>query len=142
MKSLNSFRYILLLAFTFAMTLTMISCNTDDDNNPSPVPDVRNKFIGDWNVVDGCSKGNYVVNISKDPSNTSRVLLSNFANSNGSRPDTALVVSNSVILHTQTNSEGWVVAGTGEYNVEGKIQWVFSLTISGYQENCTATYSK
>lgn len=130
------------MALTLAMIMTMVSCTTDDDNNPSPVPDVRNKFIGDWNVIDGCSKGNYMVKISKDPSNTSQVLLSNFANSNASDPDTALVVGNSLILQTQTNSEGWVIAGTGEYNVEGKIQWVFSLTISGYQENCTATFSK
>jgi len=142
MKSNVLLSYVYLMGFTLAMMMSMVSCTTDDDNNPSPVPDVRNKFLGNWNVIDGCSKGNYSVNISKDPSNTAQVLLSNFANSDATEPDTALVIANSVVLYTQTNSEGWVIAGTGDYNVEGKIQWIFSLTISGYKENCTATFSK
>lgn len=117
-------------------------CETDDDDNPSPVPDVRNKFVGEWNVNDACSKANYMVNISKDPSNSARVLLQNFAGSNANQPDTALVAANSIILYPQKNSEDWDISGNGDYTSEGKIEWIFDLIISGYGESCTATYVK
>ncbi|MEN8224452.1 MAG: hypothetical protein ABFS05_03745 [Bacteroidota bacterium] len=120
--------------------LVFVSCNPEDDTNPSPVPDVRDKFIAEWNVSDACSKGNYIVTISKDPSNTAQVLLQNFAGSLASQPDTAIVAASSIVLFQQTNSEGWQVKGSGSYLEDGSIDWVFTLVISGYEESCTATY--
>ena len=122
--------------------LSLGSCDTSDDNNPSPIPDVRDKFVGEWKVTDACSKGNYNTFITKDPSNSSRVLLQNFANSNASQPDTAIVTASSVYLYQQTNSEDWLIEGAGNYQVDGSIAWVFTLVISGSQESCTATYKK
>lgn len=130
----------LFLAITFLLAMVMTSCAPEDDDNPSP--EGRNKFIGEWNVIDGCDKGNYIVDITEDNSNTAQVLLYNFANSNASEPDTAIVAGNSIVLYTQMNSEGWRVSGTGDYSVEGKIEWVFNLTISGSEDFCTATYSR
>jgi len=117
-------------------------CDTNDDTNPSPVPDVRDKFVGIWNVVDACSKANYDVNISKDPSNSAQVLLDNFADSGADEPDTAIIAASSIVLYRQFNSEGWLIKGNGSYKIEEKIDWDFELTISGYEELCTGVYTK
>jgi hypothetical protein len=132
-----------ILRFLFISVLfILICCNTSDDNNPSPVPDVRDKFMGDWKVTDECSKGNYIVNIRKDPSNSAQVLLQNFANSTASVFDTAIVAANLFFLYQQMNSEGWLIEGEGNYQLDGTIAWVFTLVISGTLESCTATYVK
>lgn len=134
-KLINSF-IISIIFFLFS------SCDTADDNNPFPTLDVRDKYTGEWKVTASCSKGNYTVNITKDSSNSVRVLLQGFANSTASQPDTALVTTNSVYLYQQMNSEGWLIEGAGNYQVDGSIAWVFTLVISGTQESCTATYVK
>lgn len=130
-----------LLAYLL-MAILLVSCDDSDDNNPSPPPDARDKFIASWNVNDQCNKGNYVVSISVDPGNSAQVLINNFANSGASQPDTAIVAGNNIVIPAQSNSEGWLISGNGDYNVDGTISWVFTLVISGYQESCTATYSK
>ncbi len=131
-------------AFILLLFLLMLgACDNTDDNNPSPVPDARDKFVGNWNVNnESCAKNKYVVAIGKDPSNSARVLISNFAFSSAGQPDTALIAGSSIIVYKQTNSEGWVVEGNGNYNNDETIDWTYSLTISGTQENCTATYVK
>lgn len=124
--------------FIFAM---FISCDSSDDNNPSPVPDVREKFVGSWNVTEDCAKGNYIASIEKDPSNSAQLLLFNFADSKSSEPDTAIAVSDKAAMYGQTNSEGWLLEGIGTYQDDGTIVWEFSLVVSGFAESCTATYS-
>ncbi len=132
--------YLILLSFLLLLTG---ACSTTDDNNPSPVPDVRDKYIGQWNVNNEiCGKGKYLVSIRKDPSNTAQVLLVNFAFSNNIEPDTAIVTSSSIVVYKQKNSEGWTVEGNGIYKNDESIAWNYMLTISGYQENCTCTYKK
>ena len=131
-----------ILRFLFISVLFMlICCNTSDDNNPSPVPDVRDKFVDTWNVNDeSCGKGKYVVEISKDPSNSIQVLIQNFAIANPVEPDTAIIAGGSIHLYKQKNSENWIIEGNGTYNADGNIDWNYSLIISGYEETCTATY--
>ena len=131
-----------ILRFLFISALLMlICCNTSDDNNPSPVPDARDKFVGAWNVNDeSCSKGKYVADISKDPSNSIQVLIQNFALANPIEPDTAIIAGSSIHIYKQKNSEGWTIEGNGTYNTDGNIDWNYKLTISGQEETCTATY--
>jgi hypothetical protein len=118
-------------------------CSSSDDNNPSPVPDVRNKFVGSWNVNDeNCGKGKYVVTISKDPSNSARVLVQNFAFSTANESDTAIVAASNIVMPKQHNSEGWTIEGIGNYTADETIIWEYKLVISGSQESCTATYVK
>ncbi len=117
------------------------ACDTSDDNNPSPVPDARDKFTGTWQVNDEiCIKGKYVVGITRDPSNSAQVLISNFAFSNTSQPDTAIVAGSSIVVYKQKNSEGWSIEGNGFYKSNGSIEWTYTLIISGFQESCSATY--
>ncbi|NQT76822.1 MAG: hypothetical protein HQ565_03840 [Bacteroidetes bacterium] len=131
-----------ILRFLFISVFFMlICCNTSDDNNPSPVPDARDKFVGAWNVNnESCSKGKYGANISKDPSNSIQVLIQNFAFANAGEPDTAIIAGGSIHIYKQINSEGWTIEGNGTYNIDGNIDWNYSLIISNYEETCTATY--
>lgn len=130
-------------AFLLFISLSLLwGCGTDD-NNPSPVPDARDKFTGSWNVNDeNCGKGKYVVNISKDASNGAQVLITNFAFSNSGTPSTGVVAGSTLQVYKQTNSVGWTIEGSGNYNSNGSINWAYSLIISGTQEDCTCTYTQ
>ncbi len=133
---------IIFLSFFMAL-LMMGACDTLDDNNPSPVPDARDKFLGAWNVNnENCGKGKYLVNISKDPSNSAQLLIENFAFSHAGEPDTAILAGTSIVVYPQINSEGWNIEGNGVYNADETITWGYSLLISGTMENCTCTYVK
>lgn len=124
------------------MLFTLLgSCDTADDDNPLPITDVRDKFLGSWNVSEDCAKGNYVASIAKDPSNSAQVLLYNFADAKSAEPDTAIVAAGKAFLYRQTNSEGWLISGTGTYQDDGTISWEFDLEISGYEESCIAIYT-
>ena len=130
--------------FSLIFSLLLLgSCSTSDDNNPSPVPDARDKFVGQWTVNNEvCGKGKYLAIISKDPSNSVQVLIQNFAFSNAGKPDTAIVAGSSIVVYQQTNSEGWQIEVNGQYNSNETIEWSYSLLISGTLENCTCTYVK
>jgi hypothetical protein len=133
----------IVLSMLLVTLLMMGACDTGDDNNPSPVPDARDKFVGNWAVNnEHCGKAKYVAGISKDPSNSSQVLVTNFGFSGSSEPDTAIIAGSSIVLYNQLNAEGWEIQGSGSYKSDGSIEWTYSLLISGNLENCTATYIK
>jgi hypothetical protein len=139
MKTLGSALSIALLTI---FILGFFACDKDDDNTPSPVPDARDKFTGNWKVNESCRKIIYYVNIARDPSNPARVLLQNFGDSDAGDPDTAIVAGNSIVLFKQLNTEGWQIEGNGNYKNDESIEWSYSLLISGTQDNCTATYTR
>lgn len=119
----------------------MWGCSEDDNGNPSPVPDNRDKFAGSWNVNnETCAKAMYVVSMSKDESNADQVLITNFAFSNSSEPSIGVVTGSTISIPKQTNSEGWSIEGSGLYKENGSISWNYTLIISGYQEQCTCIY--
>lgn len=134
-KNLSAF---LLIFFIFSG----ISCNPVDDDNVEP-DDPRDVFIGSWNVNETCSKSNYTVVISKDPYNTSQVLLNNFANPNMGDPAVGIVTKNKITLDpSQKIGNNWTVSGTGNYINKNLIEWSFSLEIAGTQESCVADYTR
>ena len=139
MRTINK----ILLSILFSALLMLGACDSGDDNNPSPVPDARDKFVGDWAVNnENCGKAKYVASISKDPSNSAQVLINNFGFSGSAEADTAIIAGSSIVLYKQMNGEGWEVQGTGSYKSNESIEWTYSLLISGNLENCTATYVK
>ncbi len=129
--------FVLLLSF-----FILGGCDTADDNNPSPVPDARDKFVGNWKVNESCSKITYFTSISKDPSNSVQVLIDNFGDASANEPDTAIITASTIHLYKQINSEGWMIEGSGKYNSDETIDWTYTLTISGTQDNCSSTYTK
>ena len=131
------------LLFLFISLLILGACGKNSDTAPSPIPDIRDKFVGNWTVNnENCGKNKYLVTIRKDPDVSEQVLIFNFGFSNAGEPDTAIVTGNTITLYPQINSEGWKVEGIGNYNDFDDIDWNYSLLISGTLENCTATYVK
>ena len=130
--------------FLLAIIILMLgACGTKDDTAPSPIPDIRDKFIGSWSVNNEiCGKSKYLVTMEKDPATNDLMLIYNFGFSNATQADTALVTGNTITLYNQINSEGWEIQGVGNYNDIGDINWTYSLLISGTLENCSATYVK
>jgi hypothetical protein len=119
------------------------ACSTNDDTAPSPIPDIRDKFVGSWSVNDEtCGKNKYLVTMEKDDASINMMLIYNFGFSSATEADTALVTGNTITLYSQINSEGWKIEGVGNYNDAGDINWAYSLLISGTLENCSATYVK
>lgn len=129
--------------FIILAAALMWGCATDENGNPSPVPDNRDKFAGSWNVNnETCAKAMYVVSMSKDESNTDQMLITNFAFSNSNEPSIGVVTGSTISIPKQTNSEGWSIEGSGVYGPDDSISWTYTLIISGYQEQCTCTYLK
>jgi hypothetical protein len=136
----NAKANILLIAL---IALIIGACSKNDDTAPSPIPDIRDKFVGSWSVNDEtCGKGKYLVTMEKDPASPDLVLIYNFGFSNATEADKAIVTGNTITLYKQTNSEGWEIEGVGNYNDAGNINWTYTLLISGTLENCSATYVK
>jgi hypothetical protein len=136
----NAKTNLLLIAL---IVLILGACGKNDDTTPSPIPDIRDKFVGNWSVNnENCGKSKYLVTMEKDLASNDRVLLYNFGFSSATEADTAIVSGNTITLYPQTNSEGWDIEGIGNYNDTGDINWTYSLLISGTLENCSATYVK
>jgi hypothetical protein len=112
--------------------------------------DIRDPFIGMWQFVENSSykstdAQSYVVSISKDPSNSSQVILKNFGN-----PGTqdisviGLATSSQIVVSTQNMSNGWIVKGSGKISNPAKttMSWTYSLIIAGSEEFFTANATK
>lgn len=129
---------IFLLLITLA-ALQFPACLPTDEN-PNPDDPVA-KFLGEWKVNETCNRGNYLVTITKDPGNSSQVLLDNFGNPGpGYDPAVGLVTTNSITVSSQSIGEGWTVSGVGTYHSDGTITWTYTLVIPPNEINCTAVY--
>ena len=94
--------------------------------------DPRDAYVGEWNFNEqkSTAKLAYTVYISKDPYNSSQVLLENFGGS-GIAGDVAkaIVTSSQMVIQKQTMSgSGWVTEGKGQMNNPAKT----SLTLNYY----------
>jgi hypothetical protein len=98
------------------------SCAIEDDSDYS---DPRDKFIGTWNVSDQPGRINYTVNISKNPAQSTNVLLNNFADMGGSAD--GLVVGNRIIIDKQPIGNDFLSNGTGTYISENRLEFAFVL---------------
>lgn len=126
---------VLLLVMLFPACLP-----EDDPVNPG---DPRDKFLGTWKVNETCSRMNYTVQITPDPSNSSQVLIANFGNPGpGYDPAVAIVTSGTITVTSQTIGEGWTVSGTGAYLQNGTIDWVYTLVIGPSVMDCSALFSR
>jgi hypothetical protein len=130
----------ILILIGFLALLVPACLPTSDNVNPD---DPVTKFLSSWNVNETCSRMNYSVDIQADPGNSAQVLIYNFGNpGSGYDPAVGLVVTNSIIVSSQTIGEGWTVSGNGTYLSNGTISWTYKLIITGNQMTCSATYSK
>ena len=117
-------------------------CTTED---PSPSPsDPRSAFVGTWSVDEQGNKLTYEVTISLDPSSSSQVVISNFANAGpSSNPARAEVSGNNIFLNAdQVIGDGWTINGGGLMNSSTKITWAYTLDDGATLHNLTAVYTK
>jgi hypothetical protein len=122
------------------LALQLPACVPTEDVNPD---DPVAKFLGSWKVTETCSRMNYNVDIQQDPGNSAQVLIYNFCNpGSGYDPAVGLVVTNSIIVSSQTIGEGWTVSGTGIYQANGTISWDYSLLVPPNDYSCSAAFSK
>lgn len=138
MKTLfRSFSVLLML-----LAVSFSGCLIEEEDNGS---DPRDKFLGLWKVTENCNRGDYSSTITYDPSNSSQVLIGNFANPGSSynTPAVGLVTGNTVYIANQTIGPSWTVSGQGVYYSNSEtIEWDYSLKIGGNLFQCSATYSK
>jgi hypothetical protein len=135
MKTVLKPFYVVAIAITFLVS----SCILDEDVDPTPTDPIE-KFLGSWSVSDNEMKLNYEVTISRDPNNSTMVLLSNFAGSGGSAK--ALAVGSSLVVESQTIGQNWLVSGTGTYRNTSRIDFPYALTIGGNQESRSAIFTR
>ena len=132
--------------FFASLTILLISACEPVDNTTSDDP--RDPYIGEWQFsesfknTDGQS---YIVNIIKDPDNSSQVILENFGNpgSNGISAK-GVVTSTQVVVSSQQMSNSWIVDGNGKFSNSGKtvMDWTLSITAGGSKDTYTATATK
>lgn len=135
MLKLKLFSILLLLFISFSFT----SCVLDEDVDPND-PDAQAIFLGSWSVNDNQTKINYEVEIKRNPSNSTEVLLENFAGSGATA--TALVTGKTLTLISSTIGNNWQVSGSGIYKTSSRIDFNYSLTIGGNREERFALFTR
>jgi len=132
--------YKAFLAILIVIGLGFGGCAVDNIDIPGGSSDNIQKFLGTWSVVDNGLKLNYEVTIDRNPSNSTTVLMRNFAGS-GSTAE-ALVVSNSLAIESQVIGQSWYVSGNGSYKSDTRLEITYSLEIGGEQEQRSAVFTR
>jgi len=114
---------IVKLLFISCFSLVLFSC---DEDSLDEFNDPRDQFLGTWNVSENELKDAYSVNIVKNPSNSSEVVIENFWNTT-SNPPAALVVGKKIYFSNASffDSES-EVNGEGFLN-DDKITWQYTV---------------
>lgn len=123
--------------------LALILASCADEEPIVPEVDPKDKFIGTWNVkeeIGGSVTGNYPSTVTKDSTNTSRILIYNIFNLGAAQRVQALVANNTLDISQQTIT-GISIAGSGTYSGTGFILNYTSDDGSGAQ-TVKATYTK
>lgn len=103
--------------------------------------EVREKFIGTYNVTDYCSvTGNvmYTVNIGEVDTNVSLVGIANFNNDFSNLVKASITGSNIEIPIQSPDADGRTVSGAGVFSGGGTITWNYTIVSAGGVPNdCT-----
>lgn len=128
------------------LVLFMASCLPDEDLNPD-AGDIREEFVGTWRftetpigrAVDAVS---YTVTISYDQSNSSQVLLKNFAQVGGQFSAYGIVTNNRITIPSQEVAQGFTVSGTGTMSESTSMDWEYTTIAGSTMESFTAVATK
>jgi hypothetical protein len=137
-------KYLKLLVLVLFISL-INGCETTNPDGPDT--DIRDKFVGTWIFSESTPNrginATYDVVISKDPSNSSQVLLTNFsAVGSGANPAYGIVTTNSITVPLQTIATDYKVEGSGSLSNSSTMNWSYSYTTGADKTNCTATATK
>ncbi len=128
-----------LIIIALLMALFFNSCALDEENIPDET-DPASAFIGSWSVSDNSLKLNYTVTISRNPLNSTEVILNNFAGSNDAA--TGLVTGKTITVLNQQIGSGWYVGGSGTYKNESRLEFTYDLEIAGNEEKRLAIFTR
>lgn len=128
------------LTIIFSLMVFLLSC---EEESTDEFEDPRMKFLGTWDVSEGCTRDAYEVEIISDPSNSANILIKNFWNmGNSGEAPSALVVGNNLYFNETPffDSESEV---SGEGNLDKNIIiWQYEVFDGGDIWVCDATYTK
>jgi len=133
--------------FVFILIATFIQSCVPEDSVTPDTGDIRDKFTGSWLFIETGKKRSvnvtYTVEISKDPSNSSQVLLSNFGNPGlGYDPAYGIATSGRITVPSQNTASDWRVEGSGTLTNAGKMDWTYSITAGGNKDTYLATATR
>jgi hypothetical protein len=137
--------YLNLLAVVLLFLLAS-SCDTTNTEGPETGDD-RDKYVGTWLFIENSStrqpNSTYTAVISKDPSNSSQVLISNFTGvGSGSTDAYGIVTSTSISVPQQNIATDYKVEGFGNSSTSTKMNWTYSVTAGGTKDDYSATATK
>ena len=141
MKSMKT-SFLLFLLLGALTTVLYSGCEPVDEN---PTGDLRDPYIGEWGFIESFknTEGNsYIVTITKDPLNSSQVIIGNLGNPGGQNITViGIVTSSQVIVSKQAMSNGWSVEGAGQMSNVAKtsMTWTYSIWAGGNKDDYTAT---
>lgn len=125
----------------FILFLTIFFAACVDDNTVDPDDDARDKFVRNWNCKELC-EGQityYNSNITKEPNNTSQVLIYNLYSLGTNTFAKATVSGNSITIPQQT-IDVFSVSGSGTFT-GNKIEFNYVVNDGSGNTSVAATYS-
>ncbi len=126
----------LFILFTTLLTTIFSSCaDTSEEVN-----DDISKYLGTWNVSDQPARINYSVTIIENPSNSTEILMNNFADLGGS--NVALVIGDLLVIDSQILGQNYTISGTGNFINNSKLVFNFDLSDGIDTESRIATFTK
>ena len=128
----NIFKNIAIIII-FLITTSCVDTAIDEQ-------DEITKYLGTWNVSDQSARINYTVTIEANPSNSTEILINNFADL-GTKAY-VLVVGNSLVIDSQPLGSDYTVSGSGGYLTSGKLQIDFDLNDGIDNEVRIAVFTK
>ncbi len=129
------------LVFVPVIAIAILSCAEEDNDD---LIDDRDKFLGTWNVNETCTRDSYSVEIVKDPSNSSQVIIENFwLIGYHEKAPYAIVAGNNITIPKQQmcNNGANEVSGGGTLS-KNKISWNYTVNDGADLYTCSATYEK
>lgn len=127
------------------LLLSFPACElTDDPMDEDP----RDLFTGEWNCqeyLDGQPQMSYTVSIQSDPSDSTHIILKNFAFIGyDEKPPYGLVDGEQVIIPMQKvcYDESITLWGNGQSVSKNEIQWDYSVEVGGDSFDYTATFQR
>jgi hypothetical protein len=140
MKEILKIQYKSSLAAFLMLVMIFPACELDDID---PDGDIRDKFIGTWRFDESEAKSDltfYTVQITKDPGNTSQVLLRNFGNV-GNASAYGIVTTNRITVTSQTLAS-LTISGSGSTVTNTRMNWTYSIIDGADLINFTAVADK
>ena len=146
MKRSMNYRFVHQVLTLALLSFACISC---EDLLSNLNQDARSRLIDAWKVDESGSSYKsgleiYWVEISKHPTDSARILISNFYNVGGQSSAKATLAGRALTLPLQTLTGGFSISGSAEIQEDwNKITWTYSVDDgSGIPDGITAVYTR